>query len=109
MKTWGLSLSIVMVCAARSTPRTTMPISSPIEPYKGPALSPPVEFDRTDAGTTKRAPPMATLARLRSLVRQVLMNDIAGRLLDGVGATFSEVRRSFRRPVGDVVQAVTFH
>ena len=66
MKTWGLSFSIIMVCAACSTLRTTMPISSPIEPYVGPALSSPVEFDRADAGATKRAPPMATLARFRS-------------------------------------------
>ncbi len=62
MKAWGLLFSIAMLCAACSTQRTSLPISSPIEPYVGPALSVPVEFDRADVEKMKRAPPMATPA-----------------------------------------------
>jgi hypothetical protein len=48
MKAWGLIFSIVTMCAACSTPRPILPISSPIEPYVGPALSAPIDFDRAD-------------------------------------------------------------
>ncbi|MDP3493137.1 MAG: hypothetical protein Q8R82_08480 [Hyphomonadaceae bacterium] len=66
MKAWGLIFSIAAVCVACSTPQSAMPVSSPIEPYVGPPLSAPIEFDRADAGKMKQAPPMATPAPVKS-------------------------------------------
>lgn len=60
MKAWGLCLSIIMLGAACSTPRTNMPIGSPIEPYLGPTLDAPFDYDRADAGKMKWAPHVAT-------------------------------------------------
>ena len=55
MKAWGLIFSIAALCQACSTPRPVAPvINSPIEPYVGPELSAPVDFDRADAGVVRK-------------------------------------------------------
>lgn len=54
MKAWGFILVTVAACAACSTPQNVVPVSSPIQPFVGPPLTAPLDFDRADA-TQKRA------------------------------------------------------
>lgn len=50
MKTWGLILSVLMLCAACSTPRPSLPVGWPEDSYGGPSLPSPVDSDRADLG-----------------------------------------------------------
>jgi hypothetical protein len=50
MKAWGLILSVLMLCAACSTPRPSLPVGWPEDSYGGPSLPSPVDLDRADAG-----------------------------------------------------------
>lgn len=60
MKAWGLVFSAIMVCSACATAEKTSPIGAPLEPYTGPAITVPDDYDRADAG--------ANPSRLNSLV-----------------------------------------
>jgi len=59
MKAWGLISLIVMVCAGCSTPGVVVPTGAPVEPYVGPVLSAPVDYDRADTGGAIQALPEA--------------------------------------------------
>lgn len=59
MKAWGLIIMIAVLCAACSTQPLVAPIAPSVEPYVGPVLSAPIDYDRADANGALQAQPGA--------------------------------------------------